>query len=146
MVGNAVWVLEGGKLSILLRDEALDHPNGLLAEGRRLVVASWGGMDQSAPTQAPGRLRVVDLGTKRVSDLGGPGLSGKLDGVVPDGRGGYLVTDWVNGGLFHIPASGQAARLLRLKQRSADLGAGPGEGVVMIPMMMEGAVAAYTVE
>src|SRR3954451_11478347 len=70
MATSSVWVLEGGKLSVLVRDDALDHPNGLLAEEGRLVVASWGSMDPAASTQAPGHLRVVDLATKRVSDLG----------------------------------------------------------------------------
>ena len=146
MVGNGVWTLEGGRFSLLLRDDALDHPNGLLAEDGRLVVASWGAMGENAPNKAPGRMRVVDLGTKKVSDLGGPGLVGNLDGVVPDGAGGHLVTDWVSGGLFHLPAGGGAARLLPLKQGSADLGTGPGEGLVLIPMMMDGAVLAYRVD
>ncbi len=146
MLGNGVWVLEGGRLSLLLRDDALGHPNGLLAEAGRLVVASWGTMDENAPAKVPGRMRVVDLGTKGVSDLGDPTLTGNLDGVVPDGEGGYLVTDWVGGGLFRVPARGEAARLLPLKQGSADLGTGPGEGLVLIPMMMDGTVLAYRVD
>jgi streptogramin lyase len=40
MVTNSIWVLDGGKLSLLMQDEALDNPNGLLAEDGRLVVAS----------------------------------------------------------------------------------------------------------
>jgi sugar lactone lactonase YvrE len=146
MVGNGVWVLEGGHFSLLLQDDALGHPNGLLAEAGRLVVASWGTMDENAPTKVPGSMRVVDLGTKKVSGLGDPGLVGNLDGVVPDGKGGHLVTDWVSGGLFHLPAEGKATRLLPLKQGSADLGAGPGEGLVLIPMMMDGTVLAFRVD
>jgi DNA-binding beta-propeller fold protein YncE len=145
MATSSVWVLEGGKLSVLVRDDALDHPNGLLAEAGRLVIASWGSMGSAAPTQASGHLRVVDLATKRVSDLGTPTLTGKLDGVVPDGKGGYLVTDWVNGGLFRATTQGESARLLPLKQGSADLGTGPG-GLVLIPMMMEGTLLAYRID
>ena len=145
MATSSVWVLEGGKPSVLARDDTLDHPNGLLAEEGRLVVASWGSMDPAAPAQVPGHLRVVDLATKRVSDLGTPTLTGKLDGVVPDGKGGYLVTDWVNGGLFRVTAEGESARLLPLEQGSADLGTGPG-GLVLIPMMKEGTLLAYRVD
>lgn len=152
MVGNSVWMLDsgdgGGAPTLLVHDDALDHPNGLLAEDGRLVVASWGTMDQAAAVKVPGRMRVVDLGTGKVSDLGDPAtaLAGNLDGIVPDGKGGHLVTDWVNGGLFHLPADGKPARLLPLKQGSADLGVGPGEGVVMIPMMKDGTVVAYRVD
>jgi DNA-binding beta-propeller fold protein YncE len=145
MATNGVWVIEGGKPSVLVRDDALDHPNGLLAEEGRLVVASWGTMDPAASTKVPGHLRVIDLATKRVSDLGPPMLTGKLDGVVPDGKGGHLVTDWVNGGLFRVTATGEATRLLPLKQGSADLGTGP-DGLVLIPMMMEGTLLAYRVD
>lgn len=146
MVTNSIWALDGGKLSLWLHDDALDHPNGLLAEDEQIVVASWGTMDENAPTKVPGRMRVVDLGTKKVSDLGDSTLAGNLDGVVPDGKGGYFVTDWVNGGLFHVLAEGKATRLLPLKQGSADLGTGPAGSFVVVPMMMDGTVLAYRVD
>jgi DNA-binding beta-propeller fold protein YncE len=146
MVGNSIWVLDDGKLSLLLQDDALDNPNGLLAEDGRLVVGSWGKMAEDFSTKVPGHMKVVDLATRRVSDLGDPTPAGNLDGVAPDGKGGYLVTDWVNGGLFRVAANGKATRLLPLKKGSADLGTMPGENLVLIPMMMEGTVVAYRVD
>ncbi|MCA1456670.1 SMP-30/gluconolactonase/LRE family protein [Bradyrhizobium sp. BRP22] len=145
MVSNSIWVLDGGKLSLLMQDDALENPNGLLAEDGRLVVASWGKMAPDFSTQVPGHMKVVDLATKKVSSLGEPKPVGNLDGVEPDGKGGYLVTDWMNGGLFHFTNNGTATRLLPLQKGSADLGVGP-DGTVMIPLMMDGTVVAYKVD
>ena len=145
MVTNSIWVLENGKLSVLLQNDALDNPNGLLAEDGRIVVGSWGKMAEDFSTKVPGHMKVVDLATKKVSDLGDPTPVGNLDGVEPDGKGGYLVTDWVKGGLFRIAGDGKVTPLLPLKHGSADLGTGP-DGIVIIPMMMDDMVVAYKVD
>ena len=70
MVTNSIWVLDGGKLSLLTQDDALDNPNGLLVEDGRLVVASWGKMAPDFSTKVPGHMKAVDLATKKVSALG----------------------------------------------------------------------------
>jgi len=67
-------------------------------------------------------MKAVDLATKKV-----------------------CVTDWVSGGLFHVANNGKPTRLLPLPKGSADLGVGP-DGVIMIPMMMDGTVLAYKVD
>jgi hypothetical protein len=59
---------------------------------------------------------------------------GSIDGVEPDGKGGYFVADWVKRGLFRASAGGKATRLLPLADGSADLGTLPGQGVVLVPM------------
>ena len=145
MVTNSIWVLDGGKLSLLMQDDALDNPNGLLAEDGRLVVASWGKMAPDFSTKVPGHMKAIDLATKKVSALGDPTPVGNFDGVEPDGKGGYLVTDWVSGGLFQVANNGKPTRLLPLAKGSADLGVGP-DGIIMIPMMMDGTVLAYKVD
>ena len=145
MVTNSIWVLDGGKLSLLMQDDALDNPNGLLAEDGRLVVASWGKMAPDFSTKVPGHMKVVDLATKKVSALGDSTPAGNFGGVEPDGKGGYLVTDWVSGGLFHVVNNGKPTRILPLAKGSADLGVGP-DGIIMIPMMMDGTVLAYKVD
>jgi sugar lactone lactonase YvrE len=145
MVTNTIWVLDNGKLAVLLQDNALDNPNGLLAEEGRILVGSWGKMAPDFSTQVPGHMKAVDPATKKVSDLGDPTPVGNLDGVEPDGKGGYFVTDWVKGGLFHVTGDGKATALLPLGHGSADLGTGP-DGILIIPMMEEGKVLAYIIE
>src|SRR4051794_33918325 len=131
--------------SLFVQDDNLENPNGLYVEQGRILVASWGRMADDFSTKVPGHVKVVDLKTKAVSDLGDPAVVGNLDGIAPDGAGGYHVTDWVKGGLFHVTKDGKAVRVAPLNPHSADLCAGP-EGSVIIPMMAEGTVLALKVK
>ncbi len=98
MVTNSIWVVEDGKISMVLNDETLANPNGLLVlEDGRIAVGSWGVMAADFSTKVPGHMLVVDPAKKAVADMGDPTPVGNLDGVVPDGKGGYLVTDWMKG-------------------------------------------------
>src|SRR3954469_25308279 len=119
MVTNSIWVLQNGKFTVLVQDDALENPNGLLAEDGRLVIASWGKMAPDFSTTVPGHMKVLDLATKKISDLGDPTPVGNLDGIEPDGKGGYFATDWVSGGLFHLSDTGKATHLLPLNKGSA---------------------------
>jgi sugar lactone lactonase YvrE len=145
MVANSIWVLDNGELSLFVQDDVLENPNGLLVEGGRILVGSWGKMAPDFSTEVPGHMQQVDIATKKISALGDPAPAGNLDGVEPDGKGGYLVTDWMSGGLFRFAANGKGTKLLPLKPGSADLGVGP-DGLVVIPMMMDGTVVAYKVD
>ncbi|MEZ5933701.1 MAG: hypothetical protein R3F54_17475, partial [Alphaproteobacteria bacterium] len=99
MVANSIYVLENGSFDVWLHDDALANPNGLLAEGNRLVVGSWGVMAEDFSTEVPGHLKAIAYDTKTISDIGSGQPIGNLDGVEADGKGGYLVTDWMAGGL-----------------------------------------------
>lgn len=143
MLANTIWMLEDGRFASWVQDDALDNPNGLLAEDSRIVVGAWGKMDAEGNTKVPGHLKVIGTRTKTVADLGDPTPVGNIDGVEPDGKGGYFVTDWVTGGLFRTTADGKATRLLPLAHGSADLGTIPGQGLVLIPMAADGSLLAY---
>ena len=145
MVTNTIWVLEGGKFSPWLQDDAIENPNGLLVEDGRIVVGSWGAMAEDFSTKVPGHLKVIDLKTKKVADLGDPTPIGNIDGVEPDGKGGYFVTDWLKGGLFRTTPDGHATQLLPLAHGSADIGTVPERNLVLIPMAADGAVLAYSI-
>ncbi|HXG82113.1 MAG TPA: hypothetical protein VNJ05_09975, partial [Sphingomicrobium sp.] len=147
MMANAIWVLEGGRFAEWLRDDALDHPNGLLAQDGRILVASWG-RDIAADfsTKVPGHVKVVEVATKKIASLGAGTPLGNLDGIEPDGAGGYTVTDWLNGAIFHVSADGRATRLLDLNQGSADHAFIAKDRLVVLPMMLDGKVVAYRLD
>ncbi len=145
MVTDQIWMLKGDLFEMWLQSAALENPNGLLAEPDRLVVAAWGKMKPDFSTDVPGHLKAVDYRTKAITDLGDQPI-GNLDGLEPDGKGGYLATDWVKGALYRIDASGKAEMLMDLDQGSADLHYVPGEQLAIIPIMTDNAVAAYKVE
>ena len=145
MLENQIWVLEDGTLSLWLDSSALDHPNGLLAEDGRLVVASWGKPNNDFSTEVPGTLVAVDYKTKNVTKIGKEPV-GNLDGVEPDGKGGFLVTDWFNGGLYRFAPDGRSKKLLDLNKGSADLLVTDGGTLAIIPMMLDNKVSAYKVQ
>jgi sugar lactone lactonase YvrE len=146
MVQNQIWVLDGPIFGLWLQSPALENPNGLLAEPDRLVVAAWGKMNpKDFSTAVPGHLKTVDYKTKAITDLGTVPI-GNLDGLEPDGQGGYLATDWVAGALYRIDASGKAAMLMDLNQGSADLHYVISESIAIIPMMKDNAVVAYKIQ
>ena len=71
MPTDTIWMLEGDKIAILLHDEELNNPNGLLAlDDGRILVGSWGRMAEDFSTKVPGHMRVIDVASKKVSDLG----------------------------------------------------------------------------
>lgn len=146
MADNAIWRLEDGNFSLWLQDPALESPNGLRVEGDTLLVAAWGVMTDGFATETPGHMKAVSLSSKAIESLGSGQPVGNLDGLEPDGRGGYLVTDWVAGALYRIAASGEAERLLDLNQGSADLEFVEAERLAIIPMMADGTVAAYRID
>jgi sugar lactone lactonase YvrE len=146
MMQNQIWKLEGDQFELWVEDAALDNPNGLLAEQDRLVVAAWGKPKEDFSTDVPGHLKAVDYESKEITSIGPGEPIGNLDGVEPDGQGGYLATDWFSGGLYRIGADGKAEMLMDLNQGSADHEVVEGESLAIVPMMLEGTVAAYKVQ
>jgi hypothetical protein len=146
MMTNTIWRFADGRFEAWLQSAALKSPNGVLIHGDRLIVAAWGPIKEGFTTSTPGNLVEVNLGTKAVRDLGSGAPVGNLDGVEPLGTDAYLVTDWMNGALFRIEASGRATQLLKLKQGSADLGYMPNQRTALIPMMMDGTLVAYRID
>lgn len=145
MLTNAIYVLDGDSLSLWLRDEALQHPNGLRIEKGRLLIAPWGkDLQEDFSTKVPGHLIAVDLASKAISTIGSGAPVGNLDGLEPDGQGNWLVTDWMAGALYRIKADGSFENLLDLDMGSADLEVIDNGAVAIIPMMMDNKVVAVT--
>ncbi len=142
---DAIYRLENNKLTLWLKDKALESPNGLMVQGDRLLVAAWGVMTEGFSTKTPGHMKSVSLSSKEIASLGDGTPVGNLDGLEPDGPA-YLVTDWMSGGLLRVAASGKAELLLDLKQGSADLEFIEANRLAVIPMMMDGTITAYKVE
>jgi sugar lactone lactonase YvrE len=146
MMGNRIYVLEDGEVQVWVESEDLESPNGLYAEGDRIVVGAWGVMTDGFETEVPGHLKVVDFETQEVQSLGDGTPVGNLDGVEPDGEGNYLVTDWMAGKLYRITPEGAAEELVDLGQGAADHEYIEEQRLVVIPMMNDGVVVAYELE
>lgn len=102
-------------------------------------------MTNGFETETPGYLQTVDIETKQISARFTPVPLGNLDGVVSDGKDGYVLTDWMKGNVFRIGTDGDPKLWLPLEPGTADLGVLPGKGVV-IPNMNAGTISLYSLE
>lgn len=145
MLTDSIYQLDGDKLSLWLQDEALQHPNGMLVDETRLLIAPWGkDLQEDFTTAVLGHLIAVDLNTKSITAVGSGEPVGNLDGLESDGQGKWLVTDWMAGGLFRIDDAGNADLLMKLNQGSADLGVINSQALVLVPMMNDNKVIAIS--
>ena len=143
---NIIHRLRGQVLSRWLEGAALDHPNGLLAEEQRLLIGSWGTwMEPDAPAPRLGRLLYTSLEDQPPAprDLLDAGPIGNLDGVAATGDGAWLVSDWVAGKVYHVHADGSRHVLVEAGQGTADIAYLPEQRLLLVPLMKQGALAAY---
>lgn len=144
MFDDKIYCLCGGKFELWLSSPDLAAPNGLLAEKDRLVVGSWGKLKEGFATEVPGYLKAIDYKTKKITPLGSEKPFANLDGVEPDGKDGYYVSDWMAGKLFHCDTKGHATELMKLKQGSADIHYLAAKHLLLVPMMMENELKALS--
>ena len=146
MLSNQIWLLDGDSFAVWLEDAKLENPNGLKVAGDKLIVAAWGKMEPDWSTKVPGHLLAIDIASKQIGDLGDPKPVGNLDGLEPDGAGGWYISDWAAGALYHAAPDGRAEQIMDLAQGSADIGVLTDDKIVLVPMMVDGTVVAYKME
>ena len=134
---DKIYRLKGDKWEVLMEGEQLNKPNGLLAVGTDKLMIGSGKI---------GALRTVDLNTKSITTLA-DGMAA-TDGIVPEGKGNYFVSDW-NGQLFHVNADGTKQQLLDTrdtKTNSADIEYIARKKLLLVPTFMKNSVVAYRVD
>ena len=141
-MANRIYAVRDGMSSVFAEGEQLEWPNGLLVDGGRLIVGSWGKPEADFSTKVPGRLFALDLQTKQKT-LITPKPFANIDGLELDGRGGYVVTDNPTGKVLQISASGEVRELRQLTPGAADIAFVPAGNVLIVPHMSENKVAAY---
>ncbi len=147
MIAERIHVLDGDTLSVLAEGEALQHPNGLSMRDGALLVAPWGqGLQEDFTTKIGGHLLTVDLASGEVAALGSGDPVGNLDGLEPDGKGNWIVTDWIAGAVYRLSDDGGKDMLMDLDMGSADLEYLPDSSLLIIPMMLNNTLVAYRLE
>lgn len=141
MLADTIYRIDGDRPELFIKDAALASPNGIFADGGRLIVASWGkGIKPDFSTAEPGGLLSVDLATKAVSPLAGAENFANLDGVVAIG-GSIYATAYMTGTLYRYKAGGTPQVVATFKPGSADIGT-DGKSTIFVPLMNEGEVSA----
>ena len=145
--GFRIYMIRDGKASVFVEGEdAVETPNGVLVDAGRLIVgtlgrAALGPRGGGAPPPA-GRLLAFDLKTRQRTVLTADPVGG-VDGIEPDGRGGYLVTDVFGSRIVHVTASGSARTLLQLPAAGADFGYIAARRLAIVPYLFGNNLAAY---
>ena len=143
---NTIWRLKDGSFEPWLANDALNGPNGLLIQGKTLIVASLGKVQSQGQKKELGTLLAVSLDDQKVSKVGKGELIGNLDGLQAIQPGVYVVTDWAQGALYRVDAKGKVDELIDLNQGSADLSYLPGKKMLLIPMMLDNSLVAYRLD
>jgi hypothetical protein len=140
--GNKIHAVRDGKATVFAEGEQLEWPNGLLVDGNRLIVGGWGKPKPDFSTEVPGRLFALDLTTKQKT-LITPKPFANIDGIELDGRGGYIISDYMQGKVMQVSATGEVRDLRQFKPGAADIGFVSGTNVLLVPHMNENMVASY---
>src|SRR5262249_16205939 len=110
MMGNKIYMVKGGKVSVFAEGGELEYPNGLLVDGDSLIVGGWGKPKADFTKDVPGRLFKLDLKTKMKTPIT-PDPIANIDGLESDGKGGYIASDYLAGKILHITADGKVKTL-----------------------------------
>jgi sugar lactone lactonase YvrE len=143
---NTIWRLKDGAFEPWLANDALNGPNGLLVLGDKLIVASFGKLPSEGQKQELGGLLAIDIDKQSLSKIGDSEKIGNLDGLQALTPGIYLVTDWDAGGLYRVPPKGKVERLIKLGKGSADFFYLPDKKLAIVPIMLNNALVAYTLD
>ena len=144
MLADTIYRIDGDKPELFVKDVLLASPNGVFADGDRLIVASWGkGIKADFSTAEPGGLLSVDLSSRKVTPLPGAQNFADLDGVIAIHDTIYA-TAYMTGTLYRYKAGGAPEAVAHFKPGSADIGTDGKH--IFVPLMGEGEVAALCLD
>ncbi len=142
-LGQKIYKIHHLVAEVFMRGDKLDSPNGLLIDRGNLLVASWGVRTNGWETKKLGKLYKINLKTKHLSNLS-PRF-GNLDGLEKDKHGHYIISDWMAGKIYRVTPKGEVILIIEgLQKGAADLGLYSEHRLMLIPLMLENKVQAYT--
>lgn len=131
---NTVHVIRQGKADLFAEGNKLKGINGLYVEHGFLMA----GLENS--------IVHIDLKTREITDY--ISNTGSIDGLVPDGNGNYIVSDWQ--GHVNLVGKGKAKKLLLdttpAKVNAADIEYVVTKKLLLVPTFSANSVVAYEVK
>lgn len=115
--------------------------NGLKAEKDRLLLGGWSVRDAEGKEQL-GHLSTVAYADQALGRLGTTPVC-HIDGIEPDGQGGYTVTDWLTGDVLQVSADGVTKPIMNLGRGTADHAYLIDQQLLIIPQMNENVLRAF---
>ena len=128
-------------VTLWLKNNNLNMPNGLSISKNKLIIASWGKElnPKTFTTKNPGNLLQVNLKNKEISTFSQP--FGNLDGLSQTLHG-YLITDWLKGTLYYY-SNNKITEVIDLPQGSADTFFDKKSKTLYIPLMLDNKLLTY---
>jgi hypothetical protein len=152
---STIYAVKSGASSVFVSGpDIVEVANGLLVDGDRLILGTIGpaaaggrggggaGRGAGGPAAPGGRLYAFDLKTKNRTVITAQPIGG-IDGIEPDGRGGFLVTDVVGSRLLHVTGAGVTTTLLTFTAGGADFGYVGSRRLAVIPFLAGSVVSAW---
>jgi sugar lactone lactonase YvrE len=130
---DAVWVIEKGKAKPLAKSADLKGPNGLLVDGKTVLVAPFGASE------------VYRLDEKGQRSEGAKLPKGGLDGLVKVGDT-FFVSSWEAQTVFKGKLGGSFEPVLQSLEAPADIGFDKKRSRILVPRFMGNAVEVYDVK
>jgi len=133
--GNVIHKFSNGKIEVWLEGDEIQSPNGLYLIKDKLLVGNSG----------DGCLKSVDLSNKKIETIACIGRSSNVDGIRPDGKGNYIISDY-NGRVFLVTPSGEKTQLLNTTTPQyfcADLEYIIEKNLLIIPTLFENRIMTY---
>ena len=97
---KTIYRLHNKVFSIWVSDNRISKPNGVFVQGDSLIVAAG---DSAAKKPHRARfLHVINLKSKKITNLAGTEPLGSLDGIEDSGVGGYFLTDFRSGNISYF--------------------------------------------
>jgi len=139
---GTIFRLHGGKLEAWhkLDRSKTGWLNGLKAENDRLLLGGWS--LRVGDKEQLGHISTLSFADQSLGRLGTEPVC-HVDGLEPDGRGGYTVTDWLTGDVLHVTADGVPTLMMTTGRGTADHTYLITERLLIIPQMIENKLRAY---
>jgi len=131
---DAVWVIEKGKARALAKSPDLGHPNGLLVDGKSVLVSTFGS----------GEIYRLDEKGKKSDAV--KVSKGALDGLVALGEGTLLVSSWGGADVSKGKLGGTFEAVVTGVKAPADIGYDKKRGRVLVPRFLEDRVEVFEVK
>lgn len=130
---GVIYAFEEGEIKVWLKGDEISQPNGLYAEGDKLVIGNSG----------DGSIKTAAFSDKKINTLAVVGSG--IDGLKSDGKGNYLISDW-RGKTSLVNRKGKVTELLDTtvkKINSADIEFIIDKRMLIIPTFFDDRVVAY---
>ncbi len=139
---SSIYRLSDGDFSIWLQGPEIAAPNGLYAEEDYLIVAActFAGEEKGSRRH----FQYISYDDQSAAIPRGNSPMGNIDGIKPDGSGGYFITEWGPGTLSHYSPETGVTQLRELGQGAADLEYLIDDQTMFVPIMMSHSLVAFT--